>query len=341
MAAEILESSAAAFASAANAHLQRVRANGAERDSLAWRAHLQQRVLELAAAVRVGDPALFVRRVAWLRRAALARGGDESGIALALRSLAAALDEELPAGLRDGVAAVLQPALADLARPLEPEAAALSSEDPAGRLGLSYIAACLDGDPGRATEAVFAAIDSGMTPQDIYCRVLMPAQKEVGQLWHQGDVSVGEERLVSETTRRVMAQLAARFEPREKTGPTMLAASVAGNAHDIGLRAVADLFVLTGWRVLYLGANVPAHDVARLVEAHDARLAVLAATLETQLHSMADTIAEIKRTAPQCKVLAGGLDFGDAGAVLRGVGADAHCARIEEAVAMGESLVNA
>jgi methanogenic corrinoid protein MtbC1 len=199
----------------------------------------------------------------------------------------------------------------------------------------------LDGNSSLATNAIFSAIDGGMTPQDVYCRVLMPAQKEIGQLWHQGDVSVGEERLVSETTRRVMAQIAARFTPREATGTTMLAASVAGNAHDIGLRAVTDLFALAGWRCLYLGANVPAQDVARLVASHDARLVVLAATLETQLNAMAETIAEIKRAAPQCKVLAGGLDFGDAGAVLRKIDADAHCARIEEAVAIGEALVGA
>jgi hypothetical protein len=54
---------------------------------------------------------------------------------------------------------------------------------------------------------------------------------------------------------------------------------------------------------------------------------------------MAEAIAEIKRAAPACKTLVGGLAL-DAGTnVLREIGADAHCARLEEAVPLGEALL--
>jgi methanogenic corrinoid protein MtbC1 len=339
MAAKVLEMSAAGFASAANAHLQRAQPVVAQGDSTAWRVHLQQRVLELAAAVRVGDPALFVRRIEWLRRAAQARTGEDASVALALRSLDAAVREEAPAALQASIATVLDAALESLGRALEPETIALQADDPAGRLALQYIAACLDGDFTAATDTVLAAAGSGMTPQDLYCRLLMPAQQEVGRLWHRGDITVAEEHLVSETTRRLMAQIAARHEPRAKSGRKMLAASVEGNAHDIGLRAATDLFALAGWQCFYLGANVPAEDVALTVQTHGIHLVLLAAMLETQLGASAETIAAIKRAAPECKTMIGGMQLDNPAAVLRHIGADAYCPRIDDVVAMAGDLL--
>jgi hypothetical protein len=65
MVAELLENSAPGYAAAALALLQAPDAQAAPgTDRAAWKNHLAQRVLELAAAVRVDQPALFARRVA-------------------------------------------------------------------------------------------------------------------------------------------------------------------------------------------------------------------------------------------------------------------------------------
>jgi methanogenic corrinoid protein MtbC1 len=152
-------------------------------------------------------------------------------------------------------------------------------------------------------------------------------------------LSVAEERLVSETTHRVMAQIAARYQPAVPTGPKVLAAAVTGNAHDLGLRAASDLFALAGWRCLFLGANVPTDDIAAMAEAQAVDLVLLAATLETQLAATAEAIAAIKRSAPACKTLVGGIAADEDAAVLRELGADAHCPRLEDVVALGERLV--
>ena len=119
----------------------------------------------------------------------------------------------------------------------------------------------------------------------------------------------------------------------------MLAASVAGNAHDLGLRAATDLFALAGWRCFYLGANVPAKDIALMVETHSIELVLLSATLETQLGATADAIAEIKRTVPSCKTLIGGIELDDAAAVLGRIGADAYCPSLDRVVAMADELL--
>jgi methanogenic corrinoid protein MtbC1 len=339
MTAEILESSSAGFAAAANAELQSRAGAGGERDSKVWQVHLQQRILELAAALRVGEPQLFTGRIAWLRRAAAARSNDDHQVVIALESLHQALKSELPQALRSQALAVIEQALSEARHPIASEPSALDPSTPTGKLGLEYIAACLDPSAGDPIAMIMQAVDEGMPPQQIYCGVLLPVQKEIGQLWHVGDFSVAEERLVSETTRRVMTLLAARFKPKAANGKTMLAASVAGNTHDLGLRMASDLFALAGWYCLFLGANVPTAEIAGAVEEFDVDLVVLTATLTTQLNPLADAIAEINHRSPETRVLVGGIALDGSDETWRRMGADGFAPRIDEAVALGEALL--
>jgi methanogenic corrinoid protein MtbC1 len=196
----------------------------------------------------------------------------------------------------------------------------------------------LEGSPEDATALVLDELGRNLTPSDAYVRVLLPAEKEVGQLWHVGDVSIAEERLVSETTRSLMALIAARHAPREPSGRSLIAAAVATNAHDIGLRAAADLFRLAGWRCLYLGANIPAEEIARAAEIFDVDLVVLNATLTTQLSSLGEAIRTIRTLAPKRKILAGGSALDGVPDLAQQLGADAYAPTVSSAVGLGEAL---
>jgi methanogenic corrinoid protein MtbC1 len=339
VAAELLESSAPGYAAAALALLQPEQmAAQAGADRAAWKTHLVQRVLELAAAVRVDQPALFARRVAWLRRAAKARGTDDGSLKHALLSLRSALLQELPENLRPAIAPALDLAVHEFDGTLAPEPATLDAADSRDRTALRYLATCLEGKPERAIALVLAELESGLSPTEAYTRVLLPAQREIGQLWHVGDVSVAEERIVSETTRELMARIVGRYEPAAPSGRTLIAASVSGNTHDIGLRAAADLFRLDGWRCLYLGANVPATELARATEAFSVDLIMLSATLDTHLKALAEAIATVRQSGPHCKILVGGRAFEGLPDLWRTLGADAYASSIDEAVALGNSL---
>jgi methanogenic corrinoid protein MtbC1 len=312
-----------------------VRAAGAA----AWKLHLVQRILELAAAVRVGEPTLFAQRINWLRRAALARGADEGELRRAIACLATALEQELPADLHAAVTPALHAGIATFDTPLQADASTLDAARTSDRLALQYLAKCLEGATREAIRIVLAAVERGIPAATVYTEVLLAAQKEIGELWHVGDISVAEEHLVSETTRDLMALLAARYAPLEDDGRCLVAAAVAGNAHDLGLRAATELFRLAGWRCLFLGADLPDAEVARAAETFGAHLVLLNATLATQLRPLGDTIDTIRALAPGRKILVGGLAFKGTTELWRKLGADALAQTIEQAVARGEELV--
>jgi len=339
MAAEILEASAPAYSAAASAALQR-RGSAPDKAAGAWKRHLIQRILELAAAVRADEPALFARRIDWLRRAYQARGVDEGELVAMLESLQQALSEEMPAELRDAVAKPLDAALRAVAQPLSPVAEVIDAATSTGRLALQYLQLCLEGRCDEATALVLDSIDDEMTPERAYLEVLVPAQRETGQLWHVGDISIAEERVVSETTRQLLTLISHEHAPEIGTDRIVLGASVAGNAHDIGLRVITDLFRLAGWRALFLGADVPPAEIARAALLFDVDLVVLNATLDVQLKDLGRTIAEIRAVGPGTKILVGGLVFAPSPELWRRVGADGYAADAASAVSMGTQLLD-
>ena len=342
MAAQVLEASAAGYASAANVLLQQDSQadSGSAGTASEWKAHLTQRVLELAAAVRVDEPALFARRIGWLRRAFKARGADESTLRRALECLRAALDQELPEDLRPSVEQPIRLALDSLDAEQDPDLQTLDAGTSYGQLGLRYLTACLEARSDAAVSLILDALDDELTPQDAYTRVLLPAQREVGELWHMGDVSVSEERLVSETTRAVMTLIVNRFAPVANESHTVLAASVAGNSHDIGLRAVSDLFRLAGWHSIFLGADMPAADIAKAAHSYHADLIVLSATLTTQIKTLQAAIETIRQVTRGPKILVGGLALEGVSDLWKRLGADGYTPDVGSAVAVGSQLVS-
>jgi methanogenic corrinoid protein MtbC1 len=340
--AAMLETSAAGYASAANAVLANTQhglSHSAAGASAEWKAHLTQRVLELAAAVRVNEPKLFATRISWLRRAFKARGADESELRSALESLRTALNQELPDTLKSAVEQPIQLALDSLDTELEPEAHSLDATTPQGKLGFRYLAACLEARTKDAVTLILESLDSGVTPQEVYTGVLLPAQREVGQLWHIGEISVAEERLVSETTREVMTLIVNRFALVADPARTVLLASVTGNAHDIGLRAAADLFRLAGWHTIFLGADMPTSEIAQAAQRYNATLVALSATLTTQLGTLAAAVEHVRKHAGKSRILVGGLALEGSPELWKQMGADGYAPEIDSIVAIAASLV--
>ena len=145
----------------------------------------------------------------------------------------------------------------------------LLPDTPHGRLASTYLLALLEGDRRSASRTILDAVDSPENVQNIYLRVLLPAQAELGRMWMAGEINVAEEHFASHTTKIVMGQLLSRAEFQPHNGKTVLAAAVAGNRHDIGLQAVADFFDMAGWRTIQLGADVPITDLALATECFD------------------------------------------------------------------------
>ena len=87
-------------------------------------------------------------------------------------------------------------------------------------------------------------------------RILLPLQRRVGELWHEGRVNVAVEHYVTKLIQQklfsVMNQL-----PMNEFGPRVLIACPEGESHEIGAQAAAYIAATRGCHVYYLGPNLP------------------------------------------------------------------------------------
>ena len=327
-AAEILENSAAGYASAACSQLAEdcpgLMDRFAPRAFETWKKHYVQRLLELAAAVSAGQPDLFLSRVAWSKKAFEARGFKSADLQDSLRSLQRVLGSKLPPTASQEVLHCIEAAVTNLEGAQVEEETQLDVAQPTDRLALLYLQAVLEGNVRPAMEVILDEIGE-LTPQQAIQDVLLPAQREIGRLWHLDQVSVAEEHLVTTTTQRLMAVLAQRAEPKPDNGKTALAASVAGNVHDIGIRAIAYLLELEGWRTVFLGADVPRADLPATAQFFNADVILLSCALSVQLKSVRETISDIRdRCDHPTKIMVGGLAFSGSPELWRSIGADGY-----------------
>jgi len=305
-----------------------------------WSHHFRQRVLELSAALAAGEERLFTSRITWSRRAMRARMKDHDPIKESLHSLRAAITAEFGAASLGDALACIDMAINDYGGQLpEEQVSQLDPGIPAQRLALLYLQSALEGNTRQAMEVVLEAIDAGMTHSEAITRVLLPAQSEVGHLWHIDHITIAEEHLVTTTTHRLMTVIADRAPRKPDRGKTAVSASIAGNVHDTGIRALAYLLEMDGWRSIYLGSDVPRNDLPAAVHFYDADIVLLSTALSSQLPRLQESIAAIRETCDDdVKIMVGGNAFWDAPDAWQKLGADGYTGDASMAVQMAAAL---
>lgn len=146
---------------------------------------------------------------------------------------------------------------------------------------------------GRTREAqtlILAAADSGnLELAAIFGDVISPILVEVGRRWECEELPVSLEKEISEANRDVIGELSIRYRSPERHGPSVVAAAVQGELHDLGLRMVTGVLEAAGFQVVYLGANVAPEYVAEAVVRHSAHAVLLSAGRVEFLSAVAGT----------------------------------------------------
>lgn len=209
--------------------------------------------------------------------------------------------------------------------------------EPAGR----YLAALMKGDATAAERMAMILLDQGMPVGVLYDEVLAPVMREVGRLWHANRITPAQEYYISSATQLLIAHIQPRICATETCGPTLVAACVQGELHDIGLRLVVDQFRLQGWNVRFLAGDNPALLVAAFVDHVDADVVAISSMMAANIPAVVAQIALLRgRDKPgRRKILVGGYPFEVDPALWRRVGADGSGSNGAEAVIAANALI--
>jgi len=184
-------------------------------------------------------------------------------------------------------------------------AAALPAADAAGGVALlaeSLTAAtALD---GHRLEAALSRALIDLSAETFVDRVAAPLMRELGERWLRGELTPAHEHLASAVLRRVLGEVTRNLLARA-TGPRLVVATPAGQHHEIGAMIAALVAALAGWRVTYLGPDLPAADLARA--AREVGAAAIALSLTMLDAAATDEIRTLRRLAgKRLPILLGG-----------------------------------
>jgi methanogenic corrinoid protein MtbC1 len=299
-----------------------------------WREHLAGRVSDLSLALADDRPEHFSDQVGWAKIAFGSRGVPEGDLKTSLQCLRDVLAEELPDDVSAVSTSYVDAALSRWDRP-----SALHTDEDLGKLAARYVVALMEGDRTRACELVLEKVRTDqLSAREALLQVCLPAEKELGRMWHLDEITIAEEHFITATTLRLMGQLLALAPRAEPNGKTVIAASLSGDDHDLGLRAVTDLMEMDGWRVVFLGSNLPVEDLVWSVTAFQGDLVIMSATLPAHAHQVAAATPKLKEQG-DVAVLVGGGAFASREGLWQRVGADAVALSAEDAVPTARRLV--
>jgi methanogenic corrinoid protein MtbC1 len=210
-------------------------------------------------------------------------------------------------------------------------------------LARGYLDAVLDGRREQAVSLVLDAVRHGKDLAAVLVDVLEPAQKEIGRLWQEGEISVAQEHLCTSVTQQVMSELYPYLFTGVPRRHRLVAAQAPGSLHEVGLRMVVDLLEHEGWDTTYLGDGATPGEVVETLASRHAEVLAISASMPGQVRGVMALVSAVRtdpRTA-EVKVVVGGRPFLVDPGLVAEVGADGSAADARQTVELCSRLVEA
>lgn len=160
---------------------------------------------------------------------------------------------------------------------------------------------------GQGLRRVLDVASLSLSPADFTERLLVPLMRLIGNDWLAGRLGIAHEHLASAIVRNVLSGMVlSRNVPG--SAPGIVVATPERQLHELGALVVAATAATVGWRVTYLGSDVPAHEIADAAMATGARAVALSITHPSDDPGLADRLRTLgDGLPPGTALIVGGL----------------------------------
>jgi DNA-binding transcriptional MerR regulator/methylmalonyl-CoA mutase cobalamin-binding subunit len=137
-------------------------------------------------------------------------------------------------------------------------------------------------------------------------QVLAPLLIDIGLRWRAGRMTIAHEHLATAVVRQVLGWIRETAETRG-AGPTLVVATPPRQRHEGGGLLVAAAAAAEGWRVTYLGADLPVVEIAEAARRTGARAVALSLLHPDDDPALGGELRALREALPPgVAVLAGG-----------------------------------
>ena len=185
--------------------------------------------------------------------------------------------------------------------------------------------------------AVQEALDAGFAAEEVLNKMIA-AMDVVGEKFKTGEIFVPEMLIAAKAMKKGVEVL----KPQLASGAAgalgkVVIGTVAGDLHDIGKNLVAMMIESAGFEVIDLGVDVPVEKFVEAAVQDGVKIVACSALLTTTMPAMEATVAALKATGKDYKIMVGGApinqEFADR------IGADAYTPDAASAAKKARELV--
>lgn len=165
---------------------------------------------------------------------------------------------------------------------------AIDAEDPYRPTQAAILEAVESFAPERLEHAVQHAMALG-SAWTVYDRVFRPVMMEVGERWHRGELTVGQEHLATHAMESAARRMLSLIQPSGSARQIVLGSFVE-DEHTMPLYGIALHLAGAGFRIVMLGARTPPGAIRQAVRELQPACVGLSCTLEPPMHKARELI---------------------------------------------------
>ncbi len=151
-------------------------------------------------------------------------------------------------------------------------------------------------------------------------QVLVPLMKKIGEGWEKGELRVAHEHVASSVIRTLLGNFV-RSHSETSCAPCLLVTTPSGQIHELGALLAAATAVDHGWRVIYLGPNLPPEETAGAFLQAKADAVAISIVYPGDDPALVNQLRLLRRLLPpETPILAGGRATHDYEGALRETG---------------------
>ncbi len=209
------------------------------------------------------------------------------------------LNRAVKAGHRIGdIAALPASRLEALAAgtPLKPVSSRAGKLTFAGEYIETALAAVSKFNPDELDAALYRA-EAELGREHALQEVIIPLMEKIGSKWKEGSLRVSQEHLGTSIIRNHIGSLLSTSK-HSPEAPSIVTATPVGQLHEIGALIAAVSAALDGWRSIYLGANLPADEIAGAAIQTKARAVALSLVYPADDPILSVELRKLKKMLP-------------------------------------------
>lgn len=158
----------------------------------------------------------------------------------------------------------------------------------------------------KRLESILLNASVKLTQPVLIEELIIPLVYKIGDMWHSGDIRVANEHLSSSVIRGFLFNLLESYSAGESS-PIMVSATPRGQEHELGALVAGVVAASSGWKVIYLGSNLPTEEVSAVVSHLKAKVVALSLVYPVDDPLLKKELKKLKQILPAgVSIIAGG-----------------------------------